>query len=101
MERVGDKMKIRFLLLFFWVIIGILYPIVWIYSLVCIAFNTKRAISIAVAFDRLGNAALGQGDRETISSWSGRKNGWQEECINWLFFHLTGEVNHCDRYRGM
>ena len=94
-------MKTRLVLLFFWLIIGLLVPSIWLYMFICTAFNTKRAISRAIAFDRLGNAALGQGDRETISSWSGRKNGWREEAINKLFYWLTGEVNHCDNNRGM
>lgn len=92
-------MKLRLVLLFFYLVITILAPIIWMYLSVCIMFNTKRAVSITIAYDRLANAALGQGDRETISSWSGKKNGWQEEFINKLFFILTGETNHCDKYR--
>jgi len=92
-------MKVRIVLLLAWLFIGILNTAVWLWMGVSILFDTPRAIDIAIAYDRLGNAAMGQGDRETISSWSGRQNGWQEKFINWIFFHLMGEENHCDRYR--
>lgn len=92
-------MKIKFVLTLAWFAIALLNVVVWLWMGISILFNTKRATSIAVAYDRLGNAAMGQGDRETISSWSGRKDGWQEKFINWIFFHLKGETNHCDIYR--
>lgn len=92
-------MKTRLALILAWLVIGLLNGAVWCWMGLCILCNAPRAISIAVAYDRLGNAALGQGDRETISSWSGRHNGWQERVINWIFYHLTGEKNHCDKYR--
>jgi hypothetical protein len=92
-------MKIRLVLLLAWISIALLSFVIWLWMGVSILFNIPRAISMAVAYDRLGNAAMGQGDRETISSWSGRNNGWQERFINWLFFHLMGETNHCDKYR--
>lgn len=92
-------MKVRLVLILAWLIIAPLSIATWIWMAVGILFNMPRATSIAVAYDRLGNAAMGQGDRETISSWSGKKNGWQERFINWLFFHLMGETNHCDKYR--
>lgn len=91
-------MRTRLVLLFFWFAIAVLNCAVWIWMGVSILFNTKRAIDIAIAYDRLANISMGQGD-ETISSWSGKKNSWQEEFINWLFFQLTGEVNHCDANR--
>lgn len=92
-------MRIRLVLMLAWLVIGLLNGTVWFWMGISILFNTTRAVSIAVAYDRLGNAAMGQGDQETISSWSGRKNGWQERFINWIFLHLTGEENHCDKYR--
>lgn len=92
-------MKIRFVLTLAWLAIGILNIVIWLFMALSIITNVERAVSIATAYDRLGNAAMGQGDTETISSWSGRKNGWQEKFINWLFFHLMGETNHCDKYR--
>lgn len=92
-------MKTRFVLILAWLLIVLLNSIVWLYLFVTILFNIDRAISITIAYDRLGNTVMGQGDKETISSWSGKKNSWQEEFVNWLFFHLTGEVNHCGNNR--
>lgn len=94
-------MKQTSVLILAWLVIGMLSLLVYFYMLLMIVCNQKRAVSMTLAYDRLGNAAMGQGDRETISSWSGRKDGWQERFINWLFFHLTGEVNHCDNNREM
>ncbi len=91
-------MKVRLVLLFFWFVILAVNVAIQFWMLVSICFNVKRAVAIAIAYDRLGNAAMGQG-YETISSYAGKKNGWQEKFINWLFFVLTGERNHCDRNR--
>lgn len=89
-------MKTRLVLLLAWLIIFPLSLLVWVYMGVGILFNVERATSIALGWDRLGNASLGQGDMQTISSWSGRHGGWQERFIDWIFFNMTGEVNHCD-----
>lgn len=92
-------MKLKGLLILVWLVLLILQPVLLCWMLIMIALNTKRALSMVLAYDRLGNAAFGQGDRETISSWSGRKGGWREQAIDWLFRHLTGELNHCDNHR--
>jgi hypothetical protein len=64
---------------------------------VSLLFNTERALAIVLAYDRLGNVAMGQGN-ETVSSWAGRRNSWLEKPINFLFKILTGETNHCDSH---
>ena len=92
-------MKRKAVLLFFWFIILLTNCVIQLWMLIEIVFNTDRAVSMAIAYDRLGNAAMGQGDKETISSWSGRKDSWQEKVIDKLFNILTGEVNHCDNNR--
>lgn len=88
-------MKLRFALIFFWLIIIVSEIIVNIFTLWCILFNTKRAVEIELAFDRVGNSAMGQGN-ETISSWAGRHNSWMEPYINKLFEWLGEGPNHCD-----
>lgn len=60
--------------------------------------GSQRAVEISLGYDRLGNASMGRGN-ETISSWVGKRNSWQERFINKLFNILTGEVNHCDNNR--
>lgn len=94
----GKIMKLRFALILFWIIIAVANAAVMFWMAVSILFNTDRAIQIAVAYDRVGNVAMGQG-YETLSSYYGKKNNTMEKFINWLFFVLTGEKNHCDNWR--
>ena len=91
-------MKTRLVLIFFWFVILAANVLIQMWFTLSIVFSVKRATAIAMGYDRLGNAAMGQGN-ETISSWAGRHGGWQERFINWLFRLLTGEENHCDKYR--
>ena len=88
-------MKKRAVLFIFWIIILLLNVVIQLWMTCSLIFNVERATTIALGYDRLGNAAMGQGN-ETISSWAGRKNSWMEPWINKLFKVLTGEVNHCD-----
>ena len=88
-------MKQRLVLIFFWLVIALLSGVILFWMAVAILFNINRATVIALAYDRLGNVAMGQGN-ETISSWAGKRNSWLEKPINFLFKILTGEVNHCD-----
>jgi hypothetical protein len=91
-------MKLRFVLCLFWIIIAVCNAAVMFWMAVCIMFNIDRATQIALGYDRVGNVAMGRG-WETISSWAGRNNDWLERPINWLFKVLTGEENHCDRWK--
>lgn len=91
-------MKQRLALTFFWFVIALFNVAVLFWMGVAIVFNLKRATDIAIGYDRLANTAMGQG-HETISSWAGKRNGWEEKAINWLFKTLTGEENHCDNHR--
>lgn len=91
-------MKLRLALVFFWFAIAFFNGIVMLYMAFCILFNTDRATKISVAYDRVGNAAMGNNSTETISSWAGRTNHWMEKPINYLFKILTGEDNHCDKW---
>lgn len=91
-------MKQRLVLTFFWFTIALFNIAVMFWMAASIMFSVKRATAIAIAYDRLGSAAMGNG-QETISSWAGKKNSWQEQFINWLFKTLTGEENHCDNNR--
>lgn len=84
-------------LLLFWIIILFFEFIVHTYLAFCIIFNTNRATEIILAYDRVGNVAMGQGN-ETVSSWAGRHNSWLEKYINFLF-ELMGQKNHCDSVR--
>lgn len=88
----------RLALCIFWFIILGLNVAAMIWFAVCIMFNPTRATQIALGYDRVGNAAMGQGN-ETISSWAGRHSSWMERPINWLFKALTGEENHCNHSR--
>ena len=89
----------RLILLFFMLIISVCNVFVMSWMFISIFFNPQRALEIAIAYDRLGNAAMGQGGNETISSWAGRNNHWLEKPINWVFKILTGEDNPCDRWK--
>lgn len=88
-------MKRLALCIFWWIILGLnVAAMIWFG--VCIVFNPARATQIALGYDRVGNAAIGQGN-ETISSWAGRHNDWLEKPINKLFEWLGAGPNHCDR----
>jgi hypothetical protein len=61
-----------------------------------------RALALALAFDRLGNAATNGADTETISSRAdkARQNGRMWGCILCKF--LDGiDANHCQNSRGI
>lgn len=85
----------RLSLLFFWCIILVLEIAVQFWFFVSVIFNPVRAKAIVLAYDRLGNIAMGQGN-ETVSSWAGRKNSWLEPGINKLFEWLGAGKEHCD-----
>ena len=89
-------MKLRMVLLLFWMIIVPLELLIQFWFGICWLFNTDRATAIVLGYDRLGNVAMGQGN-ETISSWAGKRNSWLEPIINKLFEWLGEGKNHCDR----
>lgn len=68
----------------------------WLLSCV-ISGSTSRSRKIALSYDQLGNATMGGDEDETISSMLGRKGKpvWLVKLVNWIFFVLYGEVNHC------
>ena len=89
-------MKIRLALIIALIAIWVCDTIVQMWTVWCIVFNPKRATEIVLAYDRVGNVAMGQGN-ETISSWAGRHNSWMERPINLMFEWLGAGKNHCDR----
>jgi hypothetical protein len=91
-------MKQRLVLLFFWFVILLTNIVIQVWMLASIITGSNRAMEIALAYDRLGNAAMGRGN-ETISSWCGKRNGWQERFINKLFEWMGAGTNHCDNSR--
>jgi hypothetical protein len=89
----------RGVLLIFWFIIGCCNFVGQFWLLGSIIAGSPRATTICEGYDRVGNILMGQGN-ETISSYYGKKGGWQEKFINWLFLKLTGEANHCKNHIG-
>lgn len=69
----------------------------WLLSATWIKPSPSRTRKIALAYDQLGNATMGGDEDETISSMLGRtgKPAWLVKLVNWIFFQLYGEVNHC------
>ena len=62
----------------------------------------RYLFNLLIAIDQGGNAFLGGNPDETISSRVGkaaRGGGWfavaMRRLIDWLFFNLTGERDHC------
>lgn len=70
---------------------------VWLLSATWIKQSASRCRKIALAYDQLGNAVMGNDEDETISSMLGRtgKPAWLVKLVNWIFFQLYEEVNHC------
>lgn len=58
-------------------------------------------LNILIGLDQFVGTLWGIDSDETISSWTGkhRPGSWLETLINWLFYRLTGEQNHCERNR--
>lgn len=59
--------------------------------------SASRSRKIALSYDQLGNATMGNDEDETISSMLGRtgRPAWLVTFVNWMFFELYGERNHC------
>ena len=59
--------------------------------------SVSRSRKITLSYDQLGNATMGGDEDETISSMLGRKGKpvWLVKFVNWMFFVLYGERNHC------
>jgi hypothetical protein len=81
--------RIKLLLLFF--VAQGAHVVASLWMLVGIIVGSKRTWRILVAYDRLGNAATGGSDRETISSRAHRgategRRGWCILCraLDWL-----------------
>jgi hypothetical protein len=70
---------------------------VWLFSAIWIKPSASRCRKIALSYDQLGNATMGGDEDETMSSMLGRtgKPVWLVKVVNWIFFELYGEVNHC------
>lgn len=59
---------------------------------------TGRAMRLAIAFDQTANVLLGGHPDEMISAKAYRireKRRWPMLAIDWLFFNVSGEVEHC------
>ena len=69
----------------------------WLLSATWIKPSHGRTRKIALSYDQLGNATMGGDEDETISSMLGRtgKPAWLVTFVNWIFFVIYGEVNHC------
>lgn len=69
----------------------------WLLAATWIKPSAMRTRKIMLAYDQLANATMGNDEDETISSMLGRtgKPLWLVKLVNWIFFELYGEVNHC------
>ena len=70
---------------------------VWLLFATWVIPSATRCRKIAISYDQLGNAVMGNDEDETISSMLGRtgKPAWLVRLVNWIFFQLYGEMNHC------
>lgn len=91
----------RIKLLALWLLCQVLHPIVALWMLLAILVGSRRAVRMAIAYDRLGNAATGGLDTETISSRSNRgtsegNRGWCLLCrvLDWI------DRDHCKKSSG-
>lgn len=84
-------------------VLAVLFQIVhvvatlWLISATWIKPSPERTKRLALSYDQLGNVVMGGHEDETISSRLGRKGSpvWLITLVNWVFFKLYGEVNHC------
>lgn len=72
-----------------------------VWMLVAGLFGSERAVQIAVAYDQLGNATGAGDEDETVSArcWrlkSAPNYGRLQRAIDWLFFALRDETDHCE-----
>ena len=91
------SIKQRIVFLVCLVLFQLLHVISTVWFLVAILVNAQpRCRKIALSYDQLGNATMGNDEDETISSMLGRKGKpvWFVRFVDWLFFELYGEVNH-------
>lgn len=86
---------------FLWIVAQFSNVIASVRMLGYILVGSERGKRILLAYDRLGNAALGGDDRETISSRAnrGRKEGARGWCLlcrllDWL------DKDHCEKSAG-
>ena len=88
-----------------WVLIWFACLLVSLWSLPAIPLSAvfgsgQRGWRLAVSFDQLGNVAAGGDEDEVFSSrcWRMRHKamyGYLVRLIDWLFFVLDGQKNHC------
>jgi hypothetical protein len=91
----------RVKLLAFWLICQGAHFVASLWLFVAILINSSRAWRIILAYDRLGNAATGGSDTETISSRANRgtvegNRGWCLLC--WLLDRI--QKGHCKNSAG-
>lgn len=92
---------VRLTLLAIWLLCQFAHIVASLWMLVAIISNSPRAWRIAIAYDRVGNAATGGKDTETISSRANR--GRAEGQRNWcLLCRLLDRLDpdHCHRSDG-
>lgn len=90
-----------------WIGVWIVCLIVAVWALLAIAASAafgsgRRAWAIVQAKDQLGNVLIGGDQDEWISARAWRLRAqprWAraQRAIDWLAFHLAGEVDHCKR----
>lgn len=88
-----------------WILIWLACLLVSLWSLAAIPLSAvfgsgTRGWRLAIGFDQLGNVAAGGDEDEVFSSrcWRLRDQaiyGRLTQLIDWLFFVLAGQKNHC------
>lgn len=65
----------------------------------CILVGSRQAITIALAYDQLGNTAFGGNEDETISSAAGRARnaGKRWGCVLCRFLDFAFREEHCTK----
>jgi len=88
----------RFAMFGIWMLCQLAHIVASIWMIVAIVTGSDRAWRIALAYDRVGNAATGGKDTETISSRAARgtsegNKGW---CVLCRLLDLV-DPNHCEK----
>lgn len=88
-----------------WILVWLMCLLVALWTMLAIPFSAafgsgRRAWSVAVGYDQLGNAAAGGNEDETFSSrcWRNRERphyALMVMLIDWVFLRLRGEEDHC------
>ncbi len=87
-------MRRRALLLSLWLLCQLCHLIASVQMLVAILTGSRRAWTLAVSYDQLGNVVLGGDEDTTISAraWANRHT-WRWGAVVWFLDRI--EPNHC------